>query len=205
MPSPTDNAREARRTDDKPRAGTLQTSRKARASGKTRTSRTTRTRRLTMSAMFACLALIFTYVEVLIPYSVGIPGVKLGLANLVILIALYEMDARYALTINLIRICLSGLLFSGLFAMLYSLAGGLISLAVMWALKRTGLFSMVGVSMAGGVAHNFGQVVVAAVIVENIRMFAYFPVLLFTGLAAGILMGIVAYIIDRSLPKQLFN
>ena len=75
----------------------------------------------------------------------------------------------------------------------------------MWALKRTGLFSMAGVSMAGGVAHNFGQVVVAAVIVENIRMFAYFPVLLFTGLAAGILMGIVAYIIDRSLPKQLFN
>ena len=109
------------------------------------------------------------------------------------------------LTINLVRICLSGLLFSGLFAMLYSLAGGLISLAVMWALKRTGLFSMAGVSMAGGVAHNFGQVVVAAVIVENIRMFAYFPGLLFTGLAAGILMGIVAYIIDRSLPKQLFN
>jgi heptaprenyl diphosphate synthase len=158
-----------------------------------------------MSAMFACIALMFTYVELLIPYNVGIPGVKLGLANLVILIALYEMDARYALTINVVRIALSGLLFSGLFALFYSLAGGLVSLAVMYVLKRTGLFSMVGVSMAGGVAHNFGQVLVAALIVENIRMFAYFPVLLFTGTAAGILMGIMAYIIDKSLPRQLFN
>lgn len=87
-------------------------------------SRTERTRRLTLSAMFATLALIFTYVEVLIPYNLGIPGVKLGLANLVILIALYRMDVRYALMIDLIRILLAGLMFSGLFAMLYSLAGG---------------------------------------------------------------------------------
>ena len=93
-----------------------------------------RTRRLTMSAMYATLALIFTYVEFLIPYSVGIPGVKLGLANLVIIIALYEMDFRYAMAINLMRIALSGLLFSGVFAMFYSLAGGVISLIIMWLL-----------------------------------------------------------------------
>ena len=118
-------------------------------------SRTERTRRLTLSAMFATLALIFTYVEVLIPYNLGIPGVKLGLANLVILIALYRMDVRYALMIDLIRILLAGLMFSGLFAMLYSLAGGMISLLVMALLQRTGKFSMIGVSMAGGVSHNF--------------------------------------------------
>ena len=100
--------------------------------------------KVALSAILAALALIFSYIEAILPLSVGIPGVKLGLANLVILIALYEMDARYALTINLVRICLSGLLFSGLFAMLYSLAGGLISLAVMWALKRTGLVASCG-------------------------------------------------------------
>lgn len=169
------------------------------------TDRISHTRRLTMSAMFATLALIFTYVEVLIPFSIGIPGVKLGLANLVILIALYEMGFRYAMAINLLRICLSGLLFSGIFAMFYSLAGGIISLCVMWALKRTKLFSMVGVSMAGGVAHNFGQVIVAAIVVENVRMFLYFPVLLVSGIAAGIGIGVIAYVLDRRLPRQLFG
>lgn len=168
-------------------------------------SRTERTRRLTLSAMFATLALIFTYVEVLIPYNLGIPGVKLGLANLVILIALYRMDIRYALMIDLIRILLAGLMFSGLFAMLYSLAGGMISLLVMALLQRTGKFSMIGVSMAGGVSHNFGQLLVAALVVTNARMFVYFPVLVFSGIAAGIGIGVIAYIINRKLPSQLFK
>lgn len=160
---------------------------------------------LTTAAMFATLALIFTYVEVLLPYNLGIPGVKLGLANLVILIALYRMDFRSALTINLVRIVLAALLFSGVFAMFYSLAGGMISLVVMALLKRTGKFSMIGVSMAGGVAHNFGQLLVAAVVVENARMFVYFPVLVFTGIAAGIGIGIIAYVLNKRLPSQLFR
>jgi heptaprenyl diphosphate synthase len=158
-----------------------------------------------MSAMFATLALIFTYVEFLIPYSVGIPGVKLGLANLVIIIALYKMDFKYAMTINLLRIALSGLLFSGVFAMLYSLCGGVISLIVMWLLRRTGRFSMVGVSMAGGVSHNFGQLIVAAFVVSNIKMFVYFPVLVFSGIGAGICIGIVAYVLNKKMPAQLFK
>ncbi|NLD10766.1 MAG: Gx transporter family protein [Clostridiales bacterium] len=164
-----------------------------------------RTRRLTMSAMYATLALIFTYVEFLIPYNVGIPGVKLGLANLVIIIALYEMDFRYAMAINLMRIALSGLLFSGIFAMFYSLAGGVISLIIMWLLMKTGKFSMIGLSMAGGVAHNMGQLLVAAFVVSNIKMFVYFPVLVFSGIGAGICIGIVAYVIDKRVPKQLFK
>lgn len=168
-------------------------------------NRSSRTKALALSAMFACLALIFSYVEAMIPFSVGIPGVKLGLANLVIIIALYEMNFRYALVINLIRILISGLLFSGMFGALYSLAGGLLSLAVMWALKKTNLFSMVGVSMAGGVAHNMGQLLVAAAVVSNLRMFLYFPILMFSGLITGILMGISAYIIDEKVPKNLFR
>lgn len=164
-----------------------------------------RTKILALSAMFACLALIFSYVEAIIPFNAGIPGVKLGLANLVIIIALYEMDFRYALSINIIRIFISGLLFSGVFGTLYSLAGGLLSLLVMWALKKTGLFSMVGVSMAGGVAHNIGQLLVASAIVSNLKMFLYFPILMFSGLATGILIGIAAYTIDQKVPKNLFS
>lgn len=164
-----------------------------------------RTKRLALASMLACLALIFSYVEALIPFNAGIPGVKLGLANLVVIIALYEMNFRYALLINLIRIFVAGLLFSGVFGMLYSLAGGLLSLLVMWCLKKTGLFSMTGVSMAGGAAHNMGQLLMASAIVSNLRMFLYFPILMFSGIGTGILIGITAYIIDGKIPKSLFR
>lgn len=155
--------------------------------------------------MFAALALIFSYIEAILPVNIGVPGVKLGLANLIIIIALYELDLRYAFFINLIRISLAGLLFTGVFAMLYSLAGGMVSLAVMALLKKTDKFSMIGVSMAGGVAHNFGQLLIASFVVSNIKMFLYFPILVFTGIGAGIGIGIVAYVIDRRLPKMLFR
>lgn len=164
-----------------------------------------RTTRLTTSALLATTALLFSYIEILIPYNVGIPGVKLGLANLAIIIALYKMDIKYAVSINLIRILLAGLLFSGLFAMVYSLAGGMLSLLVMYLLKRTDKFSMIGVSMAGGVAHNLGQLTVAALIVENAKMYVYFSVLLFSGIFFGIMIGIIAYIIEKKLPRSIFR
>lgn len=167
-------------------------------------ARHTATKRLTVSAMFATLALIFTYVEVLIPVNLGVPGVKLGLANLVIILALYNMNFKYAFTINLIRIVLSGLLFSGVFAMLYSLAGGICSLLVMWLLKKSGRFSLIGVSMAAAVAHNFGQLLTAALMVSNIRLFIYYPVLVFSGIIAGIGIGIFAFFVNRKLPPELF-
>ncbi len=164
-----------------------------------------RTKRLALSSMFAALALIFSYIEAILPFSVGIPGVKLGIANLVVIIALYEMGLRYALTINVIRIFVAGLLFNGLFGAVYSLAGGLLSLLIMWLLKKTGLFSMIGVSMAGGVAHNMGQLLIASAIVSDLRMFLYFPVLMFSGIASGIAIGFVSCVIDKKLPKTLFH
>lgn len=164
-----------------------------------------RTKRLAISSMFATLALIFSYVEAIIPFNAGIPGVKLGIANLVVIIALYEMNFKYAFTINALRILIAGLLFNGVFGALYSLAGGLLSLIVMWLLKKTDLFSMIGVSMAGGLAHNMGQLLVAALIVSNLRMFLYFPILMFSGIASGIMIGVVAYVIDRKVPKNLFK
>ena len=97
----------------------------------------------------------------------------------------------------------SGLLFSGVFGMLYSFAGGILSLVVMYGLYRTKLFSMVGVSMAGGVVHNLGQLITACLIVSNIRLMSYFAVLLFSGLISGILIGILAYHIEKRLPSDI--
>ena len=135
---------------------------------------TTDTKKLTMTALLAALALIFSYIEVLIPFSPAIPGIKLGIANLVVIVALYHMGLKYAITINVVRIFIAGLLFSGVFGIIYSLAGAILSMTVMVLLKKTGLFSVAGVSMAGGVAHNLGQILAAAFLVSNLSIFIYF-------------------------------
>ncbi len=159
-----------------------------------------RTKKLALSAILAALAMILSYVEAMVPMPVPIPGIKLGLANLVILLAIYRLGFKYALAINCIRIFVTGLLFTGAFGILYSLAGGLLSLLVMYLLYRTEIFSMVGVSMAGGVAHNLGQLLTACLIMSNIRLMSYFAVLLFAGMGSGILMGIVAWLVCQRLP-----
>ena len=143
--------------------------------------------RVALSSVMTTLALIFSYVEALIPFNFGIPGIKLGLS--------------YAFTINMIRILLSGLLFGGVSAMLYSLAGGLLSFAVMFLLVKTKLFSPVGVSMAGGVMHNVGQVTVAALVVETGKIYLYLPVLSVTGLITGTILGVAAALILKRLKR----
>lgn len=158
------------------------------------------TKKLTLAALLSALALIFSYIEVIIPFNTGIPGIKLGIANLVIIVSLYYLGARYALLINIIRIMVGGLLFSGLFGAVYSMSGAFLSMLVMVLLKKTGLFSVTGVSMAGGVAHNLGQLLVAAFLVSNIKVFLYFPILIFSGIISGSLIGIISYIILRKLP-----
>ena len=147
--------------------------------------------------LMASLALIFSYVEAIIPYNPGIPGIKLGIANVVTVIALYMFGAKDAAAVSVVRIVIAGLLFNGLFGMLYSLAGAAVSLAGMILLKKTGLFSVAGVSMAAGVLHFLGQLLVAAFLIEDLRIFYYFPVLLFSGIAAGILVGIASTMILR--------
>lgn len=156
-----------------------------------------------LSALMTSLALIFSYIEVLLPFNPAIPGIKLGIANLVIIVTLYYLGPRYALTVNIIRVLVAGLLFSGLFGAAYSLAGALLSFTVMVLLKKTGLFSVTGVSIAGGVAHNLGQILVAAFLVSNIKMFVYFPVLIISGVLSGAAIGIISYLILRRLPPIL--
>lgn len=160
-----------------------------------------KTKELTLVALMAALALIFSYIEVLIPFSMGIPGVKLGIANIVIIVVLYMLGARYALTVNVVRVLIAGLLFTGLFGALYSLAGALLSFIVMGLLKRTEIFSIVGVSIAGGVAHNLGQLLVAAFLISNIKIFIYFPILIFSGVASGIVIGIISSLILKKLSR----
>lgn len=159
--------------------------------------------KVALAAVMAALALIFSYIEAIIPFNMGIPGVKLGIANLVILTSLYLLGFGYTMAINVIRILVAGLLFNGLFGALYSLSGGLLSLVVMYLLKRTGLFSTIGISMAGGVAHNLGQLVTAVFLVSTVKLFAYFPVLLFSGLISGVVIGIITWLILKRLPASI--
>ena len=148
--------------------------------------------RVAYFGVFTALALIFSYVETLIPINFGIPGVKLGLANLITLIALYKMSTKEAYLISIVRVVLSGFIFGNLFAILYSLAGGLLSLTMMTVFRKSDKFSIYGVSMAGGVFHNVGQLIMAMLVVESVTIAGYLPVLLVSGLITGLVIGIVS-------------
>ena len=154
--------------------------------------------RVAYFGVFTALALILSYIETLIPISFGIPGVKLGLANLIIVIALYKIPLKEVYVLSVVRVLLSGVLFGNYFSIVYSLAGGLLSLSVMALLKRIGGFSVMGISIAGGVCHNIGQLVVAMLVVATFSISYYMPVLMAAGLITGFLIGIVA---DQTLKR----
>ena len=151
--------------------------------------------------VFTALALIFSYVETLIPFNFGIPGVKLGLANLIIVIALYKMNLREAYLLSVVRVLLAGFILGNYFSIIYSLAGGILSLTVMAFMKKKGGFSIMGVSIAGGVFHNIGQLAVAMLVVETFSVIYYVPVLLIAGMLTGLLIGIVS----NEMLKRLVN
>lgn len=148
--------------------------------------------RVAYFGVFTALALIFSYIESLIPFDFGIPGVKLGLANLIIVFALYKLNLKDVYLLSLVRVLLSGALFGNYFSIVYSLAGGLLSLSVMAFLKHREGYSILGTSMAGGVFHNVGQILVAMILVETFSVIYYLPVLLLAGLVTGALIGVVA-------------
>ncbi len=157
--------------------------------------------RVAIFGVFVSLALIFSYVESLIPFNFGIPGVKLGLANLIIVIALYKMSLKEAYLLSVTRIVLAGFMFGNLFSIIYSLAGGLLSLSVMALVKKSDGFSVMGISIAGGVMHNVGQLIIAMLVVETFSVIYYIPVLLISGLVTGLVIGIVA----NEMLKRLVN
>lgn len=159
------------------------------------------TKKVAYFGVLLSLSLILSYVESLFPFGFGIPGVKLGLANLVTMIALFCLGARQATLLSVLRVVLSGILFGNVFAIVYSLSGAAFSLIIMILLKETKKFSVLGVSIAGGVAHNIGQIILATFLMENKAFFYYIPVLLIVGTVTGMLIGIGSNEVMKRLPK----
>lgn len=153
--------------------------------------------------LLIALAFVLGYVESLIPVYLGAPGVKLGLANLVTVIALYCMGVRAAIGVNVARIFLSGFTFGPPSAILFSMSGAALSLAVMALCKKFRLFGTVGVSILGGVAHNIGQFLMAAFVVNTFGVFAYLPVLLTAGCVAGALIGLLGGMIVQRISRVI--
>lgn len=159
-----------------------------------------KTQRLARLGLLTSLALIASYIELLIPVPTGIPGVKLGLANLVIVWALYALKPMEALAVNGVRILLAGFLFGNLSMILYSLAGATLSFGCMYLAKRSGAFSVIGVSLAGGITHNIGQLLVAMAVLESVNLMYYGPILLLAGVVTGLLIGVVTCEVQKRIP-----
>ena len=157
-------------------------------------------RRLARYALLTALAMALSWLESLVPLAGAVPpGVKLGLTNLVVIFALYRMSLRDAAVISLIRVVLVAFTFGNSYSFAYSLAGAALSLAVMALLKRSGKFSLLGVSVAGAVSHNIAQVLVAMAVIETSRLAWYLPVLLVSGIAAGVCVGAAGALIVKRI------
>ena len=152
--------------------------------------------------VFAAVAIIFGYVESLFPFFAGIPGIKLGLANLAVLYILEKYTWKEAALVSAVRIVVIGFLFGNMFSILYSLAGAALSLAVMNLMKKRAGFSILGVSVSGGVSHNIGQLIIAALIVENTAFLYYAPVLIISGVITGLLIGLLTREVLKRIPDS---
>ena len=152
--------------------------------------------------LMLALALIASYVESLIPVPIPVPGIKLGVANSVVLILLYYTNAKTTWGISVARVVLSGFLFGSLSSILYSLSGAILSLLVMTLIKKRDCFTMTGVSVSGGVSHNIGQLMMAFLVLESDALWYYLPVLLVSGCITGCLIGILGKEIFKRIPRE---
>ncbi|HHY63861.1 MAG TPA: Gx transporter family protein [Clostridiaceae bacterium] len=153
-------------------------------------------KKLALNSILISLAVVLSYMERFIPLDliIPVPGIKLGLANIVTMFALFFMGLTSAVAVTVLRCILASFLFGGMSSLLYSLAGAFMALMVMTVLK-TGYnkaFSILGISMGGAAAHNTGQILMASLMMRNAAIFAYLPVLLMTGLVTGLLTAIIA-------------
>ncbi len=165
-----------------------------------------KTRRLTVLALFAALAMVLSYVEMLLPpiWS-AIPGIKVGLGNMVTIALLYKFSVKEAAIVSLIRIVAVSFLFGNLLTLAYSIAGAFFSIVIMALLKKTNLFSTVGVSIAGGVFHNLGQIIMAIILLKTMEIGYYMIVLTFTGTLAGVVIGIASALVLKYIQKLKIN
>ncbi len=157
-------------------------------------------RKITTYGLLVALALVLSYVESLVPAFFAIPGMKLGLTNIVVVVALYILDAKSAFAINVIRILLLSFMFGNGASFMYSLAGGMLSTLLMIFLKKWGAFSMTAVSAVGGVAHNLGQILMAMLLLYTSAVGYYMLVLWFIGIVTGLVIGLISAEIVKRLP-----
>ncbi|MBQ6463191.1 MAG: Gx transporter family protein [Pseudobutyrivibrio sp.] len=160
-----------------------------------------KTKRIACLGLFIALAFVLSYVEYLLPLNIGIPGAKVGLANLVVMVALYTLGKKDAALLSIVRVVLVGFTFGNLAMMLYSMAGALLSFIVMLIAKRTRLFSITGVSVLGGVFHNVGQIIVAMFVLETSSLLYYLPFLIVIGTISGIVIGVISSMITVRVDR----
>lgn len=150
------------------------------------------TKKLTLLSISVALAMLLSFIESQIPPLVAVPGVKIGLSNIVTVFLIYKLGIREAASVSIIRIVLSSLLFGSFVSLIYSLSGAVLSFVSMLAVKKIDRFSSVGVSVVGGVMHNAGQIIAACVIMETAALSLYLPPLIVSGIVAGIAVGLLA-------------
>ena len=151
--------------------------------------------------MFAAFAMILSFIESQIPSFVAIPGIKLGLPNIAIIIILYKFGTKEAITVSIVRVLLTSLLFGSILSMLYSIAGAVLSLTAMVLLKKINKLSTVTVSVVGGVCHNTGQITVACLVTETAQLLYYLPVLIISGVVSGVIIGMIAALTYNKIEK----
>ena len=161
-----------------------------------------KTKKAALTGILIALALILSYLESLIPMSFAVPGVKLGLPNLVVVFALYRLRPSTAAAISLLRVALVAILFGSVLSLIYSAAGAVCSFCVMLLLKKTGRFGCTGVSVAGAVTHNLAQIAAAAVLLQTGALAWYFPVLCLSGTLAGVCIGLLAALLVKRIPEK---
>lgn len=162
------------------------------------------TKKLTLLSALIAVAMILSYVESLIPaFITVVPGVKIGLSNIATVFTLYTLGWPYAIIVSVIRVFLSTLLFGNITGLIYSVCGAALALVVMILLKKLNIFSTVGVSVAGAVCHNIGQVAASCVVLKTAALMYYVIPLLITGSVAGVLIGIAAGNLVKRIQKYI--
>ena len=156
---------------------------------------------IALFGIMTSLAIVFGYLEHLIPLPIGAYGIKLGLANLAVVVLLYTMNAPAAFAVNMLRIILCSILFGTFTSFWYSLIGGLLSFVIMLIIKATKKFSPMGISICGAIAHNIGQTAVAVILMEEFKIAIYLPILIIVGTLTGALIGIIAIPVIKQIDK----
>lgn len=159
------------------------------------------TKKIALCGVLTALAMIFSYIESVIPVPIPVPGIKLGVANIAVITILYVLGVKEAIVINLSRIVLTSLLFGNVNSFLFSISGAALSLTIMIIMKKLDFFSCIGVSVCGGVMHNIGQIIAAVFIMGSEAIVFYLPVLIVSGVFTGVVIGVVSGIVAKHVRK----